>query len=652
MGTTPAIDSVAARGVRFESAGSAVPLTLPSHATILSGVLPLHHGVRNNGAGSFPKERPTLATLFTAHGYRTAAFVGAFVLDRRFGLDRGFALYDDDIPRDPTLGEHLEAERRGDAVADRALAWLAAPDPRPWFAWVHLYDAHAPYAAPEPFGSRYAASPYDGEIAFVDHEVQRILTALDQRGERERTIVVIAGDHGEALGEHGELTHGLLLYEPTLRVPLLIAAPGLSGPAAVRTPVSLADVAPTIAGLAGVPFGATPTLDGHDLSPSLLARREPPAADVYAETQYPALYGWSPLTALRSGHDKYISSPDPELYDLSRDPRESRNILGEQRRVMRALEARLKALTATTSTEVHPPAALDAEAMAKLASLGYVGGTPPRPAGQRPNPKTMAPLFRKFEEAMWATTAKRLDEAAALLEDVVRRDPQNAVFRGSLAKVERLRGRPRRALELYREAVAFAPEDARAWYDLASAFQEAGDLKRSGEAAREALRRDEHNAEAHNVLGIVLLGEGRPPQALEEFQKALAIDPRNARAYNNIGNVARAMQRMDESEQAFRRAIALAPVYPDPLNGLGALDIDRGRYRDAVASFDKALELSPGYLEARLNRAVALQLGGDVPGAIAEYRAYLARSEGSSGLASQRAAARSMLARLESAGSR
>src|SRR5215212_5202740 len=251
-GSTPAIDSIAARGVRFEQAGSAVPLTLPSHATILSGLLPLHHGVRNNGAGSFPSDRPTLATLFSEKGYRTAAFLGAFVLDRRFGLNRGFDVYDDEIPRDPTLGDHLEAERRGDAVADRAAAWLSQPDSRPFFAWVHLYDAHAPYTPPEPFRTRYAASAYDGEIAFVDQQIGRLLAALEQSGQRDRTIIVVTGDHGEALGEHGELTHGLLLYEGTLRVPLIIEAPGTLDPHVVTTPVSLADVAPTVAGLARV----------------------------------------------------------------------------------------------------------------------------------------------------------------------------------------------------------------------------------------------------------------------------------------------------------------------------------------------------------------------------------------------------------------
>jgi arylsulfatase A-like enzyme/tetratricopeptide (TPR) repeat protein len=643
-GTTPGIDALAANGVRFQTAISAVPLTLPSHATILSGLLPPHHGVRNNGTGAFPSDRPTLATLFSAKGYRTAAFIGAFVLDHKFGLNRGFEVYDDEIPRDPALGDHLEAERRGDAVVDRALQWLSRDDPRPFFAWVHLYDAHFPYVPPEPFHSRYASAPYDGEIAFVDQQVRRVLALLDQREERDRTIIVITGDHGEALGQHGELTHGLLLYEPTLRVPLVISAPGTLKANVVTTPVSLADIAPTVAGLAGVVFSGP--IDGSDLSPALRDRQEPAGKDLYAETEYPTVYGWSALAAMRRGAHKYISSPDPELYDLAGDPGETRNVLSEERRVTRALDAELKTLRASAAA---PRASTpDAETMAKLASLGYVGGTAaPRAEATRPDPKAMVPLFRKFEEATWATTDKHLDEAAAMLEDLVRRDPQNPVFRGSLAKVERQRGHQARAIALYRDAIAFAPDDPQGWYNLASAFQEAGDMAHAGEAAREALRRDDRSPDGHNVLGIVYLNEGQAPRALAEFQTAVVIDPRNAQAYNNIGNVARAMHRDAEAEQAFRKAIALAPNYPDPLNGLGALEIDRDHYRQAISYFDRALEVAPQYLEARLNRAVALQLAGDVPGAIAEYQKFLDQAANAPAFAQQRNAAQAMLARLE-----
>jgi arylsulfatase A-like enzyme/Tfp pilus assembly protein PilF len=634
---TPNLTALANNAVRFDNAESAVPLTLPSHATILSGVLPLHHGVRNNGAGSFPADRPTLATLLSANGYRTAAFLGAFVLDHRFGLNRGFDVYDDEIPRDPNLGDHLEAERRGDYVVDRALTWLGAQDERPFFAWVHLYDAHAPYAAPEPFRSRYASSPYDGEIAFVDEQVRRLLNSID----RENTIVIISGDHGEALGEHGELTHGLLLYEPSLRVPLIVSAPKID-PYVVKTPVSLTDVAPTVAGLLKLELKG----DGRDLSALLRDQKEPPAVDVYSETEYATVFGWSGLSSLRRNDHKYISAPAPELYNLARDPKETRNVYSEERRVMRALADSLQAFRATTTT-AKPSSAPDAETMSKLASLGYVGGTPVK-RENAPDPKVMAPLFHKFEEATWATTAKRYDEAGTLLEDLVKRDPENPIFRMSLAKVERLRGRPEHAVELFREAIAFAPNDTQAWYNLAAAFQEAGDLKRAGEAVREALRRDAKNSDAHNVLGIIHSAEGHPMLALDEFQKAASIDPRNARIQNNIGNASRSIGRADEAEAAYRRAIELAPNYADPFNGLGALNLDRNRYSDAIVNFDRVLQLLPDYHEARMNRAIALQLSGNLPAAAAEYRTFIARSANDPAFAKQRQAAQSLLAQMHS----
>ncbi len=321
---TPALDGLAAEGLRFTSASSTVPLTLPSHTTILSGLLPPHHGLRNNGAGLLAPGTPTLATLLAAAGYRTAAFLGAFVLDHRFGLAGGFEVYDDEIPRDPKAGTILEAERPGRDVMDRALAWLRTPgkgDARPFFLWVHLYDAHAPYQPPAQWAAKHPGRPYDGEISEVDEQVGRLLAELKSRGLDGRTVVAVAADHGEGLGEHGELTHGLLLYEPTLHVPLLLRAPWGLQPRVVAAPVSLVDLAPTLAGLVGHPFPAG--RDGRDLSRALLAGEEPAAGNVYAETRYPATFGWSPLAALRRRDRKYIASPRPELYDLARDPGEA-----------------------------------------------------------------------------------------------------------------------------------------------------------------------------------------------------------------------------------------------------------------------------------------------------------------------------------------
>jgi arylsulfatase A-like enzyme/Flp pilus assembly protein TadD len=658
---TPALDRLAAAGVRFAEASSAVPLTLPSHATLLSGLLPTRHGLRNNGAGALSGKTPTLATLLAGKGYRTGAFVGAFVLDRRFGLNQGFEVYDDEIPRDPRAGVSLEAERPGRDVVDRALAWLGREDPRPFFLWVHLYDAHAPYAPPPVWAARHPVSPYAGEISAVDEQVGRVLAELDRRGLEKKTVVAVAADHGEGLGEHGELTHGLLLYEPTLRVPLLLSAPGRLKPRVVKTPVSLVDLAPTLAGMLGKTLSppAAGSLDGRDLSAALLAGDEPPAADLYAESRYPAIFGWSPLAALRRRDLKYIAAPRPELYDLRRDPREAADLMqrsaGGAGTQARSFAARLAEIEAGAAAAPRPSAP-DAETRARLASLGYVTGEAPpsqpsapgAPPRRAPDPKTMVGLFQRFEKAHTRLQAGETDAALGELAALVAADPANPVFRGKLAAAWRDRGALEKAVPLYRQAAAAAAQDPEAWYNLAAALQEAGELAEARQAIGRALRLDDRRPEAHNTLGIVALGEGKLEEARREFAAAAELDPRNAHALNNLGNALRALGRPQEAEGAYQRSAGLAPRYAEPLNGLGTLEVERDRPAAALAYFERALTLAPAYHEVRLNRAIAHDLAGDAVAAVNAYRDFLAATEGDPRFGEQRRAARQLLARLSS----
>jgi arylsulfatase A-like enzyme/Flp pilus assembly protein TadD len=653
---TPVLDRLAREGVRFEQASSAVPLTLPSHSSLLSGLLPPHHGLRNNGAGAFPATTPTLASVLSGEGYRTGAFVGSFVLDHRFGLARGFATYDDEVERDPNAAVSLEAERPARAVIDRALAWLGetSSPPRPFFLWVHLYDAHAPYEPPSPYRERHAGRPYDGEIAEVDAELGRLLTELDRRGLAGSTVVAVAADHGEALGEHGELTHGLLLYEPTLRVPLLLRAPGLRAGTVVHTPVSLVDVAPTLAGLLGrsLPPPEGGQLDGRDLSAALRAGEEPAPADLYAETRYPEIFGWSPLAALRRRDLKYIAAPEPEIYDLARDRAEAVNLTADPARSssQAGFAARLAAIEA--GAVATPAGKVDAETRARLASLGYASGgaTAPRAEGSKaPDPKRMVGLFRRFEEdhnRLKGGDAAAAARALADLAEIVAADPPNPIFRGELARGYRQRGEIARAIPLYRRAVADAPGDPEAWYNLASALQEAGQAGEASAAVEQAVHLDPKRPEAHNTLGIIRLGEGKPEEARREFEAAAALDPRNATALNNLGNALRGLGRLDEAEGAYRRAVAAAPRYAEPLNGLGTLEVERDRPAAALSYFDQALRLAPSYHEVRLNRGIAHELAGEAEAAAAAYRDFLAATGGDPQFAEQRRAAQSLLARL------
>lgn len=650
---TPAMDRLAREGVRFDHASSAAPLTLPSHATILSGLTPPHHGLRSNGAGRFPTQRETLATLLARGGYRTAAFVGAFVLDHRFGLDRGFELYDDEIERDPGGDSgNLQAERPGSVVVDRALAWLeknARGGEAPFFAWVHLYDAHAPYEPPEPYRTRHQDLLYDGEIASVDAQVARLLEFLDRRSLAAYTVVAVVADHGESLGEHGELTHGLLLYEATLRVPLIVRGAGVPAGKIVEAPVSVSDLAPTLAGLLGRRLeGKKPdALDGRDLSATLRLGSEPQQTDLYAETEYPRIFGWSGLYALKRGKLKYIDAPRAELYDLSRDAGETRNLLAAAAR--RADLDRQLAALAESSIAPAPAGSSGAEVAARLASLGYIGGNPSQAqpkSGAAKDPKDMVRAFGQFEEANRELQRGHATASAARLAPLVEADPDNAVFRGLLAKAYRRRGDLARAIALYREASAQAPDDPEVRYNLAVTLQEAGRTQEALAAVADAIRRDPSRPEAHNALGISLSQTGRLVEALAEFDRAAALDPRDPQAQNNRGNVLRQLGRVEEAESAYRRAIELAPRYAESFNGLGALEVARGRPAEAVSDFRRALELAPQYHEVRLNLGIAFETLGDLPSALASYRDFVAASAADPGFATQRAVARQLIARL------
>lgn len=656
---TPALDELAREGLRFDAATANAPLTLVSHSSLLSGLLPPHHGLRNNGAGAFPADSETLATVLSAAGYETGAFVSAFVLDRRFGLGRGFAAYDDEIEREPGGRPSLEAERRGDQAMDRALAWLdektKGEAQKPFFLWVHLYDPHAPYAPPSPFRERFPGDPYRGEIAFADSQVGRLLEDLDRRGLSGSTLIAVAADHGEGLGEHGEATHGMLIYESTLAVPLLLRGPGLL-PRTIAVPVGLCDLGPTLAGLLGHPFpppAAGKTLDGRDLSDSLRQGKEPARGEVYAETRYPEIFGWSPLSMLRRRDAKYISAPRPELYDLASDPGERRNLLSPRPAPTAqdpgaGFAARLAEIEAGAVQTTSPP--IDAETAARLASLGYVAGgnrqIPTQAGAGRPDPKDRIGLFQRFEAAALALRSGDSARAISELRSLAAADPGNSTFRSRLAQALRESGRPAEAVPVLREAALAAPADPDVWYDLAVALQGIGRAAEAQIAIERAIQLDDTRPDPHNTLGLLLLAQGHGEEARRQFERAVEIDPRGSVALNNLGNTLRSLGRTAEAEGAYRRAIAAAPAYAEPWNGLGALLVEANRPREAIDCFDRSRKLAPGNLETLINRGIALELAGDRSGAAASYRDFLAAAGGAPAWAEQRRAAQQLLARL------
>jgi arylsulfatase A-like enzyme/Tfp pilus assembly protein PilF len=648
-GLTPNLDRLSREGVRFDAAWSSAPLTLPAHATLLTGLLPVAHGLRQNGSGVLGADVETLPARLAANGFRAGAFVSAFVLNRRFGLARGFETYDDEISQRPGRPSGMEAQRPGGEVVDRALAWLAARDARPQFLWVHLFDAHAPYEPPEPYRSRVPL-PYDGEIAETDAQLGRLLAALDAAGLAQESLVVVAADHGEALGDHGEPTHGLLLYEPTVRVPLVLRAAGrLSPGAVVHMPVGLVDLAPTLASLLGVDWpAAASSTAGRDLSAALLAGREPAPADLYAETEYPRLFGWAPIAALRRGADKLVWAPEPELFDLALDAGETRNLADARRRDVAAMKSAVDALRAGALD--RSTAKPDEESRRQLAALGYASGTSTVAKDDAADPKRMAPLFTRLEHARQAMEAGRAAEAAAELTRLVAEDPGNPVFRGTRALALRRLGQNEEALAELGRTLGDGPGQERLLFDLAATLHAAGRRADAERALRELLRRDPDFVEARNTLGLVRLESGSPQDAAAEFERALALDRGNANAANNLGNALRALGRRVESERAYRRALELAPEWADPWNGLGALLVETGRLDEAIHAFERTLQLDGRRHEARLNRAIAFDSAGRRAEAIQAYREFLRASDGDPGFRDQRRTALALLARLESSG--
>jgi choline-sulfatase len=591
-GATPHIDALARRGALFEEAVASVPLTLPSHATLLSGLEPPHHGLHANGRAAFPADRATLATVLKGQGYATAAFVAAYVLDRRFGLARGFDEYDDRIERRQQGASVLESERPCGVVSDAAEAWLARQG-GPFLAWVHLYEPHAPYDPPSPFREQQAGRPYDGEVAAADACVGQLVAAAEKRAGK-KLLVAVTADHGEALGDHGERTHGFFVYQPTLRVPLVMVGAGI--PSARRPELARsADLTPTILTRVGAPVPRG--LDGADL---FAASR---GTEAYAETLYPESLGWAGLRALRMGALKYIDAPRPELYDLAADPGETQNLVGARTADVQRLRRGLDALRATERAALR--AADDPEVAEKLRALGYVTAPEAAASGPRRDPKDALSAWTLFEDAVWADARGEHERAAETLRGLVRHEPGNPAFVQAFAAALRGAGRAAEGAEVLRGLETLAPSDPLAWHERAIALDAAGDVEEAMRSERRAIALDPSLPEPHNHLGSLLARTGRLAEALDALTRATSLDPNHAGAWTNRANAQRALGRRAEAEEGYRTAARLAPRDPGPLNGLGVMAVEAGDFDRAAALFAEALALDPAYHEARLNLAVA-----------------------------------------------
>lgn len=555
-GLTPALDELARASTVFTRAYAQAPITTVSHATMLTGMYPPAHGVGQFGA-PLPASIPYLPDVLRRQGYRTAAFVGSLVLDPKIGtapgFDRGFDVYDAGFRmRHPGEDRYRTIERRGDEVASRAVAWLTSAGREPFFLWVHLFDPHDPYDPPPDLKQRFASAPYDGEIASIDRIVDRLVKAAGAG-----TIVAVAADHGEALGGHGEATHGVFLYDETLHVPLVIRFPdGRGAGARIDARVRLADLAPTLLEAADLPIPAA--MQGESL-----VRLKPDATGttaarasvvsgfsrtddrpVYAESAYPRqAFGWSPLAAWRADRFLYIRAPARELYDLAADPAAAKNIAGTRARVADGLETELtKFLGPGGSGRSGGPGGprIDPAVAERLASLGYIGGSggpPVASGGGVVDPKDRIAVANTLHDAMVAVEDARFARAIPLLEQVIAREPGISIAQLNLGIARARQKQYARAVPPLTRAVALQPDDMRARYELASALYETGDLTSAAGHFAVVASKMPAWADARYSLGSVYARIDRVPDAVAELRAALDLEPRHFRANLLLGRI-------------------------------------------------------------------------------------------------------------------
>jgi arylsulfatase A-like enzyme/Flp pilus assembly protein TadD len=590
-GLTPNLDTLARQGVVFSRAYSQVPLTTPSHATILTGTYPQFSHLQDMGT-PLGKDLPYLPDILREHGYHTAAFVGSQILDPKGaaapGFDRGFEVYDAGFhSRAPGEDRYHSVERRAAVVVAHAIAWLGQSHREPFFLWVHLYDPHDPYDPPEPFKARYRAAPYDGEIAYADSAVGELLAALRARKLYDSTVIAVAADHGEAFGEHGEQTHGLFLYDETIHVPLLVKfAAGSPGPLVVDTRVGLVDLAPTILQAVGIP---PPTaMQGESLME--LARADPKreAADrpAYAETDYPfRAFGWSPLQAWRAGKYLFVDAPQRELYDQMADPAAVRNLAGNSTAVADTMASQLGEFRRKTSSSKPAQAGITPDQAEQLQALGYItsefGKSEASEKATGPDPKGKVQISNLLHAGLLDMEDERYKDAIPRLQAVLNAQPDVALANLELGRAwNGLENYPE-ALPWLRKAVELMPESGRAHYELGVALAETGDWAGAATQLEVAVAHAPDSDDMQFYLGMAYDELGRATDAGKSLRQALRINPDHYRANLLLGRILGMQDRPTEALPYLQRAAKLQPKSPDAHKFLGNVYTELGQVENA-----------------------------------------------------------------------
>lgn len=618
---TPVLDALASEGARFDHCVAQTPLTLPSHTSLLSSTYPLFNQVRDNGGFRVPGSLTLVSELLKGRGFATAAFIGAFVLHGKWGLDQGFDTYSDHF--DPLrYGKILlENEKRADEVLGNARGWLENLGDKQFFAWIHLYDPHSPYDPPAPFDGGSSQAAYRGEVEYTDSELGKFVAFLKEKGIYERSLIVVAADHGEGLGDHNEDGHGMFLYETTVHVPMIMRAPKPFARRVVGETVELVDVAPTILDLLGVP--APKQWQGRSLWPLLDGQPDNAASRAYSETFYPRFhYGWSHLQAFTSGTLKYILAPRDELYDLARDPGELLELAGDRRR--RDLRGQLLSFVSRGSRGALDSAAgrqLSPADQQRLAALGYLSGTV-KVDDSLPlaDPKDKIAVSNALTEATRLLEQKRPEEAAALLERLTREEPELADAWSLLGNVNLKRQRQQEALACFRRALALKPDNNFLMLNIVKTLVGLGKVE---DAAAENLRFLKSFADDPALLeqlGFIRLRQNRPAEALKILERATAIDPSSSQLVNLAGEALIMKGDHAAAEAILSRGIRENPKTRSTRYLLAQVQEALGRPAAAIDLYRQELEINPGKYQAAVNLANLLKKGGRLAEAAGYYR--------------------------------
>ncbi len=597
--STPHIDAFAAEGFVFENAISPVPMTLPAHSSMLTGTIPPYHGVHYNEGYQLDKSNVTLAEILKQSGFTTGGIISAFVLDSEFGIDQGFDTYNDQFEQERKTPGDI-SERIGAEASRLAINWLNQHKNEKFFLFLHYFDPHNDYVPPEPFASKFAGNLYAGEIAYTDHCIGLVLSKLKQLGLYDSTLIIIAGDHGEMLGEHGELSHLYFVYQSAIKVPLIFRLPGQRKSKRIEELVGIVDIVPTVCGLLGIEVPKH--VQGQDLSPCLLGKVRPDRGRyIYCESLFPTKYNASSLLGVVTNRFKYIQTTRPELYDLVKDQHENNNLIKQEPHEARILQDKLAQMLeqAVRKDELDSKMELDAKSRERLASLGYVGGGIIEDFDfdqTREDPKDLIEFHHLYMTVMALVSQEMYGEAKVSAEELVRQRPDCLVGYRQLAEIARKQKDYSGVAVNLNMVIELNPEDAKAHNNLGTVLQLQGRLDDAINHYRIALQLEPDDADVHKNLGNALNAQGKLAEAISHYRQLLQIRPDDAPTHYQLGTALQLQGKLGESITHFMEVVRLTPGSAKAHYILARALNDGGRIKEAITEFKETLRLRPNWV--------------------------------------------------------